>query len=270
MKLSRTLPSLLFFLFFSFFAKAQFPLAPYPLQVGERKTSNIIFPYAIRSIDRGSRDILARTATGAENILQVKAATGNFAATNLSVITADGKLYSFLVSYDPDPRLLTISFARDSLARFEKDSLNDEVLALQANAVIEQKKFLYRHSASDKMQLTLERIYISSQVLWFTFKIENHSQVAYEPDYIKFFITDKHKARRTAMQETEAAPLFRLPMDVIKGHDQKEMLFGFAPFTIAKGKKLKLVISEKNGGRMLELNIKNNSILKARALNGKQ
>src|ERR1022692_904991 len=90
---------------------SQVSIEPYPLQVGINKTTNLIFPYEIKSVDRGSRDVLVQKAKGIENVLQVKAAIQNFIATNLSVITADGKLYSFIVHYTNDPPLLNLSFA---------------------------------------------------------------------------------------------------------------------------------------------------------------
>ena len=39
-------------------------IAPYPLTITCSKTTNIIFPYAIISVDRGSKDVLAQKAGG--------------------------------------------------------------------------------------------------------------------------------------------------------------------------------------------------------------
>lgn len=54
------------------------------------KTSNLVFPDAIVSIDRGSQDIMAQKAFGVENILRVKAVAKSFEETDLSVITKEG------------------------------------------------------------------------------------------------------------------------------------------------------------------------------------
>ncbi|HEY9256658.1 DUF4138 domain-containing protein, partial [Chitinophaga sp.] len=48
-------------------------IEPMRLQVAYSKTSNIIFPFAISSVDRGSRDLMVQKAKGVKNILQVKA-----------------------------------------------------------------------------------------------------------------------------------------------------------------------------------------------------
>src|SRR4051812_41499599 len=85
------------------------------------KTTHLIFPYAIRSVDRGSLDILAQKAPGSENVLQLKAARAGFAETNVTVITVDNKLYPFKVTYSLLPEHLTIAFAKNSACEGFKD-----------------------------------------------------------------------------------------------------------------------------------------------------
>lgn len=48
------------------------------LQIGYSKTTSIVFPYPIKSIDKGSADVLVQKAKGVENILLVKAARQYF------------------------------------------------------------------------------------------------------------------------------------------------------------------------------------------------
>ena len=78
------------------------------LAITFNKTTNLIFPFSVQSIDRGSKDILVQQPKGTENIVQVKADKPNFTQTNLSVITIDGKLYSFTVDYTAQPDQLNI------------------------------------------------------------------------------------------------------------------------------------------------------------------
>src|SRR5215203_1803872 len=90
------------------FSKSSY-IEPYKLEVTYNKTTNLLFPAAITSVDRGSQDILVQKATGVENILRVKADVKDFAETSLSIITADGRLYSFIVGYTKDPSYLNIN-----------------------------------------------------------------------------------------------------------------------------------------------------------------
>ena len=229
---------------FSFKCFSQVSIEPYPLQIGYNKTTNLLFPYAVKSVDRGSKEILVQKNKGNENVLLVKANKENFVTTNLSVITADGKLYSFLVSYANEPPLLNISFDADS------------------NKVY--NPFLNIITRSEQMKLSLRNIYIDKQLLWFRFDIKNNSLIDFTPAYIKFFVQDKRKAKRTAEQQDQLVPVFRLTMPVIQGSSKKEMAFAFNQFTISKDKRLVCEISEENGGRLLVLYIGHKSLLKAR------
>ncbi|MEO8172835.1 MAG: DUF4138 domain-containing protein, partial [Sediminibacterium sp.] len=71
------------------FNKASY-IEPYRLEITANKTTNLVFPASILSIDRGSQDVIVQKAAGVENILRVKADTKAFAETNLSIITSDG------------------------------------------------------------------------------------------------------------------------------------------------------------------------------------
>src|SRR5688500_15903395 len=78
-------------------------ITPHCLAVTDVQTTHILFPCAIRSVDRGSTEVLAQKVKGADHILQVKAATKSFSETNLSVVTVDGRFYPFALYYDACP-----------------------------------------------------------------------------------------------------------------------------------------------------------------------
>src|SRR6478609_7705688 len=82
-----------------------------PLEITFNKTSSIIFPAVIKSVDRGSRDILAQKAKGVGNVLQLKAGKENFSETNLTVITGDGVLHQFTINYSGQPISLTFNIS---------------------------------------------------------------------------------------------------------------------------------------------------------------
>jgi conjugative transposon TraN protein len=255
----------LWFVVISLKCFSQVSIEPFPLQVGINKTTNIIFPYGIKSVDRGSRDVLVQKATGIENVLQVKANTQDFVTTNLSVITADGKLYSFIVHYITDPPLLNLSFAIDSTAHFNDELFNTAWLENEAAVILRQKNFLHHSSCSELMKLSLNGIYIDKGLLWFKMNLSNHSLIGYRPDYFKFFIQDKHKAKRTAEQRTELEPIYQIGMPVVNGNSKKSFVFAFDQFTLPKGKRLVCQVSEQNGGRLLKLHLDHKALLKARA-----
>jgi conjugative transposon TraN protein len=233
---------------FSFNCFSQSSIEAYPLQIGINKTTNLIFPYEIKSVDRGSKDLIVQKAKGILNVLQVKATAQDFAATNLSVITADGKLYSFMVSYTNNPSLLNISFATDSTVHFNDEPFNEAWFENEARKIIQQHHFMHIAARNEQMKLLLNGIYIDRGALWFSLQLSNHSLIDYHADYIKFFIQDRHHPKRTAEQRNELEPIYQVAMPVIDGKDKKKIVFAFNQFTLPKGKRLVCQISEKNGG----------------------
>src|SRR5665213_1565383 len=75
------------------------------LSITTNKTTSLIFPFTIKHVDRGTRDILVQQVKEAGNILLVKAARKDFPETNLTVLTSDGSIYNFEVNFENKPSL---------------------------------------------------------------------------------------------------------------------------------------------------------------------
>ena len=84
-------------------APAQQPVSSVPLKITDHKTTFLIFPFSILHVDRGTKDVLAQQVNEAKNILLVKASVCDFKNTNLTVVTEDGAVYPFDLSYDSLP-----------------------------------------------------------------------------------------------------------------------------------------------------------------------
>lgn len=246
-------------------------IKPYHIAITYDKTSNLIFPFTIKSVDRGSAAVLAQKAKGVENILQIKAGWQHFKQTNLSVVTGDARFYSFVVDYADEPSALNISFSADTANKKQTAFLYDmpiDELAIKALAeqVKEQKPFLHKSSQGQKMCLLLRGIYLDQQTMWFTLQLENSSLIHYQPESVRFFIRDRKRAKRTAIQQIEFQPLYSDVGRIIAGESSGEILLAFPPFTLPATKELIIQVTEKNGGRSLLLPVKCRTILKARLL----
>lgn len=242
---------------------------PYPLAIAYEKTTNLVFPYSIKSVDRGSQSVLAQKAKGVENILQIKAGKEGFKETNLTVITAEGKLYSFLLNYDQQPSVLNLSFGiakpfvKD--ACFSSGNHNEREIQAYSNAAnIEKKKV---HEIKDKkygMRFRLNGLFIRDNVMYYRIKMKNKTNINYDIDQLRFFIRDRKKAKRTATQEIEIKPLYiQNDTPTIKGQSEHIFVYALPKFTIPDQKYLAVQLMELNGGRHLELNVKDRKITKA-------
>jgi len=248
-----------------------FVIEPFPLEITYHKTVNLVFPFAIKSVDRGSRDVLAQKAKGIENILQVKAASKGFVQTNLTVVTSDGKLYSFVVTYSDEPLQLNIELVPDknkpsSSALFEKS--NQAVILHGSQQAISDKDKMHRiQDRSNKARFSLSGLFIEDDVIFYRLQLENRSNITYDIENLRFFIRDKKRAKRTAVQEKEVIPIYvHQDTTAVGANSFHVFVFALSKFTIPDQKQLTIQLMEKNGGRHMELQVQNKAIVRAKPL----
>lgn len=228
-----------------------------PLSVTTDKTTSLIFPFPIKYVDRGTKDVIVQPVKEDERILLVKAASKQFPETNLSVVTGDGNVYEFTVNYAAQPSELVVHLQpskKGTVAAYANMILNNppkRIVKVEHAGVITK----------------VIGIYIKEDVIYFQLEIHNHSPLDYDIDLLKFHIVDKKKGKRTAVQENEMMPLH------IAGNKTKVKAYNFSvvvvaldKFTIPDAKFLGIQMMEKSGGRHFNLKVYNGQLLKARVL----
>ncbi|WP_374173155.1 conjugative transposon protein TraN [Flavobacterium tructae] len=234
------------------------------LQIGYSKTTSIIFPYSIKSVDKGSADVLVQKAKGVENILLVKAAKQYFFQTNLTVVTTDARLYVFVLNYDEDCPDLNIkaenaaTASKDVLFSMENEN-QKKIEQLASLALSKKKKTSGLKKSKFQIRLEVNGIFIHQDVLYLRVVFENKSKINYDIDQLLFFIRDQRKSKRTASQEIEILPLYTTSSSAVIPYKSEVIkVYALEKFTIPENKYLTLQLIEKNGGRHLEVNINNN------------
>lgn len=256
-------------------------IEPYQMEVTFDKTSHLIFPSAVRYVDLGSEYLTAGKAEDAENVLRVKAAVRDFEPqTNFSVITEDGRFYSFDVFYNSCPSVLSYNLismqksadrttAQDVF--FEELGSNSPSLAgLLLETIYKKDKRIVNHigAKSFGIQFILKGIYIHNGKYYFHTQVTNRTNVPFAIDYINFRVLDKKIAKRTVIQENSLVPLRTYkPLGQIDGKTAEQNVFLLDQFTIANDKVLLIEIFEKNGGRHQTLQVENSDLIKARVIN---
>ena len=256
-------------------------IEPYKMEVTYDKTSHLIFPTAIRYVDLGSEYLIAGKAEDAENVLRVKATVRDFEPeTNFSVITNDGRFYSFNVYYSSYPEamsydLLTMQKAVDKAngndVLFEELGNNSPSLAgLLLETIYKNDKRIVKHigAKSFGIQFILKGIHIHNGKYYFHTELRNKTNVPFQIDFINFKVVDKKVAKRTVVQERPMIPLRTYKtLDEIGGKLTEQNVFLLDQFTIADDKVLLIEIFEKNGGRHQTLQVENSDLIKARLIN---
>ena len=264
----------------------------YYTELPYNKTISIIFPSPIKSVDLGSRDIIADKANDVENVLKVKASKVGFNETNFSVITTDGKFYSFVANYNEQPALLALNLSMNTmdsqgptrLGGSREDSeefingLNTKDGVIQFSGIrasasevvyncdqVNHKRRTIRHLGitENLMEATIRGFYVKDNVMYVKLQLKNKSNINYDIDYMRFFIVDKAVAKRTTFQETEIVP-FYVHNDGIReipGHQKMEQVLAFQKFTIPDNKRILVQINEAGGGRALTFLMNNEDIM---------
>ncbi|GAB3522144.1 conjugative transposon protein TraN [Emticicia fontis] len=244
------------------------------LQITYAKTTNIVFPYAIKSVDRGSKDVLVQKAGGIENILQLKAAKQDFEETNLTVVTADGRLYSFTVNYADSPALLNLSLVTENQTKgtiqFVPEIINAAEVRLDVGVIANSdRKTTRKRDWKFGITLLLDGLFIRDNIIYYRLRLGNDTHLAFDIDQLRFFIRDQKKAKRTASQEIEIKPVYvEGNIDRISGKTQQVVVFALPKFTIPDKKYLAIQLMEKNGGRHLNLKVQNKTIVRAEPVKG--
>ncbi|QJB34920.1 conjugative transposon protein TraN [Chitinophaga oryzae] len=245
-------------------------LPTFPLDITWHKTSLLIFPQPIRHADRGDAYVLAETVKDADNILKVKAGKKNFEESNLQVVTCDGKVYSFTVSYRDHISGKPIDMGRAvpyAPVTFPGISLNSKQIEDLSRKVAQSYAFLHGgmfHRYG--IRLETQGIYVRDDVLFFQFRIKNETNIPFEPATIRFYIRDRKRAKRTAVQDTEVTALKVLQTGSPESDKGKTIVAAFPRFTIAENKYFGIEIIEKQGDRNPTNRIKQKKLLKARGL----
>jgi hypothetical protein len=224
------------------------------LQITTDKTTSLIFPHSIKHVDRGTKDVLVQAVKEADNILLVKAASKDFAQTNLSIVTDDGSVYSFPVCYG-EPLEWVYRFPvqmKASISTYAKSILDNP------------KTMIGIKDAFWDITARVIGIYIKDNVIYYQLDLQNGSPIDYDINFLRFYVRDKKKAKRTAIQETEITPLFIAGNTTrVSSNSHNSIVVALDKFTIPGGKYLAIEVGETNGGRNLTMKVGNRKIIKA-------
>jgi conjugative transposon TraN protein len=245
-------------------------IPPFNLDITWHKTTMLIFPAAIQSADRGDSYVLAEKVKGVDNVLKVKAGQKTFESSNLQVITVDGKVYAFNVNYVEEPTSLTIDLRRQppyAPVTFQGVSLNSKEIEQYAGIIAAGEPFLkkgrfHKHG----LDLFLEGVYIKDDVLFFRYHLKNSTGIGYDAASTRFYIRDKKRSKRTAVQDKESDPLLVQKSGKPEDALGQTIIVAFPKFTIAESKYFVTEIMEQDGDRNPVSGLDQDILLRAKAL----
>ena len=226
----------------------------YRISVAFFKTSHIVFDAKILYFDIGSKNVIGEKVENIDNVLKLKAAFLEPFETNVTVITASGKYYSFLVTHSENPTKLNLvmnpllnmdwsgdaGISADGKIIFSETGIDEAGFKTLANYALKQKNIQHIRSTVGSVRMEVQNILSKDDNILLTLKMKNKSSLNYEVELLKAYIRDSETNKRDLVQEA-------------KGEYRIVLLFN--KFAIAKGKTFDVDVIEKNGGRNFNLKI---------------
>jgi len=234
--------------------------------VSHSKTTAIQFPSNIESPVIAANNLVAQVKDG--NLLALKAAQQRFATSTLEVKTVDGLSYSFPIvfSYGRAGRLNKIVNSETSDASEAPKKLSVADIGFRIAKATSNRTAA--HTKSGQVKSEVSNITVFDNKLFYKLLLKNHSNIAYDIDFIHFYVRDLKTAKRTVTQEKAVYPTYSLGGEnsTIAGKSKGAYVFAFDKFPITKDQALFIEVYEKNGGRHQTLKVKQRDIEKAKPI----
>lgn len=227
------------------------------IAVSNNRTASLIFPSSIVSVDRGSERIIVQKSI--PNVLKVKADSLFTDTTSLTVITVDGKLYSFLVHFETAPLKLTVDLSNGNHVG------EDTTLIALAQKVMLLKSSLHgiRYSEGN-VRMTAMAIYTTGELVICKLRIENTSSLSFEIGNVQIFSKDRQTGKRRSSQERPVDPLLSFkPQSIVRQKSSQVVVLILPKPVLSYSKSLRIEVGEKYGERNLRLSVANRYLLNA-------
>ncbi|MEM8896928.1 MAG: DUF4138 domain-containing protein [Bacteroidota bacterium] len=247
------------------------------LDIPYDKTLVLIFPSPIEKHVLSTEDIGMRIE-GSHCYLQ--ADLEDFPEASLFIQLSNQAYYSFVLNYNNETEVLVKALSLEEAAGIADPEEIQPLISDASSARLFEPEFTQventseeelRHIArevlskhdiktvgiqSGKIALTLDGIYAAEDMLFLKVSLHNRSNISYEVEWVKFFLTGKRKSlKRTAIQDEEKFPLFILNESTsqVGAKSQLSRVYAFRQFSLSKDFAFQIDIIEKEGKRDLSL-----------------
>ena len=159
------------------------------------------------------------------------------------------------------PKTIMVSYRRQIWAIDEKD-LESWCKQVQKD----RRRIYYLFHRKFRMSFQLKGIYAHQGLLFFRLSLNNRSHLDYDVDSIRFFIWDSRDNKRSIPSLSLPAVYSYGNTSLIQGKSQEESVIVLPQLTLPTGKYLVIEVTEKHGGRKLELFVSNFTLLRSRLI----
>lgn len=192
--------------------------------------------------------------------------------SNLLVVNKDGSVFSYIIKYKKRLSKLNYFIPRSSSIGNEKPIIRDTVQALAPKTDIDNKTNYYQKfcsyllrakhgivnlkKRSEGIVMRVENIVFEKEELYFVIRIENHSTMDYDLNFLNFYTDIRKKGKKKSLQRHYRDPVYKhhLPSK-IKENEAVRFVYVLPKFSISNHRRAILELNEKTGERNIKLKI---------------
>lgn len=245
------------------------------LFVNEHHNVAIFFPEKIRQAVVGAENfVFSYNQEHPQFFGLLKGTAGK--DSNLLAITHDGKVYSYMLKYKENlPQVTYFLNPKSSIGNEQPEVIKKEEKVNAASSIsgdsINRVKYLenlaayYSNNSSGKLKVKKkndivlqvnEMIHYRNEV-FVVFEIANRSNIAFEPDYLRLFLSRGNRKKNASYQKLLQEPvmIYKLPENILPGQ-RKRFVYVFQKFTLGEREVVIIELREKKGNRMVQFEFK--------------
>ncbi|MDE3741185.1 DUF4138 domain-containing protein [Maribacter polysaccharolyticus] len=255
----------------STFAKAQTNIVLDTIYANDTKNVALFFPEPIRQGITGASNFVFTYNREKEQyfgLLQAKPGK----ESNLLVINNSGSVFSYIIKYKERLAKLNYFIPIYSNIGNEKPIETDSVLVKTSEKDIDYRTYYYQKFCTyllDRKQrigrimkryenivLSVENIVFDKGELYFVIRIENKSTLDYDLNFLSFSVETRQKEKKKSLQSLYLEPIYKhhLPSKIAEGKMMR-FVYVLPKFSLSNDRRVILELNEKDGERILKLNI---------------
>jgi hypothetical protein len=152
-------------------------------------------------------------------------------------------------------------------AGFEGDANTAAIRQCCEKIIGDYQRIFFLQDRSGKMKLQLRGVYAHGAALFFLLRLNNRSPLDYDVDSIRFFIAGTGKGKIPPPGAKLLTPVYVYDSTVaVPGYTRATSIFVLPRFTLSPGRQLFIDVQEKNGGRHLQVQASNLTLVRARLI----
>lgn len=235
----------------------------------------LFFPSQIRQGTVGAENyIFSFNETQAQYLGLLKALPGK--ESNLLVVTEDGSIYSYILSYkttlpklnyfiQKEERIGNELSTPDSLSAIaevlKKDTVIVDSLAKGHNDLKNLADYYLKivdgnlkTKRRGGLKIRAEDLIYYKDLVFMVLEFENSSKINFEIEYLNIYLTRGNRKRNASFQKLLIEPVYKHEFPVNVFYEQKSRFVVVLPkFTVGENEKIEIELREKKGNRFLRM-----------------